>query len=107
MMASSANKILTFPSSLVLDIVDIELGEEWGGTGGEGEEVRRRGMFAMSLPIGRGGSDARRAAAAERGRGKMAASWTVGVLASTAGGRDGGGGRMAAAMLPILHLVKK
>ena len=52
-MASNANKILTFPSSLVLDIVDIDLGEEWGGAGGEGEEVRRRGMFAMSLPIGR------------------------------------------------------
>ena len=69
-MASKANKILTFPSSLLLDIVDIDLGEEWGGAGGEGEEVRRRGMFAMSLPIGRGGSDARRAAAAERGRGK-------------------------------------
>ena len=34
---------------------------------------------------------------------KMAASWTVGVLASMAGGRDGGGGRTAAAMLPILH----
>jgi hypothetical protein len=102
-MASNANKILTFPSSLVLNIVDIDLGEEWGGAGGEGEEVQRRGMFAMSLTIGRGGSDARRAAAAERGRGKMAASWTVGVLASMAGGRDGGGGRTAAAMLPILH----
>ena len=51
-MASNANKILTFPSSLLLDIVDIDLGEEWGGAGGEGEEVRRRGMFAMSLPIG-------------------------------------------------------
>ncbi len=34
-----------------------------------GEEIQRREMFAMSLPIGRGGSDARRAAAAERGRG--------------------------------------
>ena len=33
----------------------------------------------------------------------MAASWTVGVLALMAGGRDGGGGRTAAAMLPILH----
>ena len=61
-------------------------------------------MFAMSLPIRWGGSDARRAAAAERGREKMAASWTVGVLALMAGGRDGdGGGRTAAAMLPILH----
>jgi hypothetical protein len=102
-MASKANKILTFPSSLLLDIVDIDLGEKWGGAGGEGEEVRRRGMLAMSLPIGQGGSDARRAAAAERGREKMAASWTVGVLALMAGGRDGGGGRTAAAMLPILH----
>ena len=68
-MASKANKILTFPSSLLLDIVDIDLGEKWGGAGGEGEEARRRGMLAMSLPIGQGGSDARRAAAAERGRG--------------------------------------
>jgi hypothetical protein len=33
----------------------------------------------------------------------MATSWTVGVLASMAGGRDGGGGRTAAAMLPILR----
>ena len=65
-MSSNANKILTFSSSLVLDIVDIDLGEEWGGAGGEGEEVQRRGMFAMSLPIGLGGSDARRAAAGER-----------------------------------------
>ena len=36
MMSSNANKILTFPSSLVLDIVDIDLEEEWGGAGGEG-----------------------------------------------------------------------
>ena len=33
----------------------------------------------------------------------MAPSWTVGVLALMAGDRGGGGGRMAAAMLPILH----
>jgi hypothetical protein len=34
----------------------------------------------------------------------VAASWAVGVLASMAGGRgDNGGGRTAAAMLPILH----
>ena len=47
-MASNANKILTFPSSLVLDIVDINLGEEWGGAGGKGEEIRRRRMLRMS-----------------------------------------------------------
>jgi hypothetical protein len=38
----------------------------------------------------------------ERGRETMAASWTVGFLASMAGDRDSGGGRMAAAVLPIL-----
>jgi hypothetical protein len=32
----------------------------------------------------------------------MAASWTVGFLVSMASDRDGGGGRMAAAVLPIL-----
>jgi hypothetical protein len=32
----------------------------------------------------------------------MAASWTVGFLAWMAGNRDSGGGRMAAAVLPIL-----
>ena len=68
-----------------------------GGSGealeARGEEIGwYRGCLRMSLPIGWGGSNARRAAA-ERGRGKMAASWTVGVLVSMAGGRDGGGGR--------------
>jgi hypothetical protein len=57
----------------------------------------------MSLPTGRGGSKARRAATGERQGGKMAASWMVGVLASMAGGRDGGGGRTAAAVLQILR----
>ena len=33
----------------------------------------------------------------------MVASWTVGVLALVAGRRDSGGGRTAAAMLPIVH----
>jgi hypothetical protein len=33
----------------------------------------------------------------------MAASWAVGVLASMAGGRCGGRGRMAAAVLPIVR----
>jgi hypothetical protein len=33
----------------------------------------------------------------------MAASWTVGVLALMAGDRGGGGGRTAAAVLPILR----
>jgi hypothetical protein len=33
----------------------------------------------------------------------MAPSWTVGVLASMAVGRDGGGGRTATAVLPIVH----
>ena len=34
---------------------------------------------------------------------KMAASWTVGVLASMAGGKDGGGGKAAAVVLPIVR----
>jgi hypothetical protein len=33
----------------------------------------------------------------------MAASWAVGVLALMAGGRDGGGGRTVAAMLPMVR----
>jgi hypothetical protein len=33
----------------------------------------------------------------------MAASWAVGVLASMADERDGGGGRTAAAMLPMVR----
>jgi hypothetical protein len=33
----------------------------------------------------------------------MAPSWTVGVLALMAVGRDGGGGRAAAAVLPIVR----
>jgi hypothetical protein len=37
----------------------------------------------------------------------MAASWTVGVLASMGGGRDGGGERTMAAVLAILrHAVE-
>ena len=43
-----------------------EVGRRWR-RGGRGP---KEGMLAMSLPIGQGGSDARRAAAAERGRGK-------------------------------------
>ena len=39
----------------------------------------------------------------ERGRGTMAASWTVGVLASMAGGRCGGGGRTVAVVLSFLR----
>ena len=33
----------------------------------------------------------------------MAASWTVGVLASMAGGRGGGGGRTVAVVPPFLR----
>ena len=33
----------------------------------------------------------------------MTISWTVGVLASMAGGKDGGGGKAAAVVLPIVH----
>ena len=37
----------------------------------------------------------------------MAASWTVGVLASMAGGRGGGGGRTVAVVPPFLRLVQE
>jgi hypothetical protein len=34
-------KILTFPSSLVIDIADIDLREEWQGAEGEGGRDRK------------------------------------------------------------------
>jgi len=43
----------------------------------------------------------------ERGRGTMAASWTVGVLASMAGGGGGGVGRTVAGMLRFFVMVKR
>ena len=75
------------------------MGRRWrqGGRGPKEGDVcdeppHRAGRKRRSEGCGRG----------ER-QGKMAASWTVGVLASMAGGRDGGGGRTAAAMPSILH----
>jgi hypothetical protein len=61
-----------------------------------GEEIRRRRMFADEPPLW-----ARRKQRLEGCRPReagetMVASWSVGVLASMAGGRDGGGGRTAA-----------
>ena len=76
------------------------MGRRWrqGGRGPKEGDVcdeppHRAGRKRRSEGCGRG----------ERHGKKMAASWTVGILASMAGGRDGGGGRTAAAMLPILH----
>ena len=55
-------------------------------------------------PPHRAGRKRRSERAARREAGEtMAASWTVGVLASMAGGREGGGARMAAAVLAILR----
>jgi hypothetical protein len=55
-------------------------------------------------PPHRAGRKRRSEGCCRRKAGKtMAASWTVGVLASMAGDRGGGGGRMAAAVLPILR----
>jgi hypothetical protein len=39
----------------------------------------------------------------ERGRGTMAASWQGGIVASMAGGRDSGGGKAVAVVLPIVR----
>ena len=55
-----------------------------------------------SLPIGRGGSGSEGCFGREAGE-TMAASWTVGVLASMAGGRGGGGGRTVALVPPLLR----
>ena len=74
-----------------------------------GRRWRRGGRGPKEGDVGdepphRAGRKRRSEGCCRRKAGKtMAASWTVGVLASMAGGRDGGGGRTAAAMLPILH----
>ena len=102
MMASNANKVLTFPLSLVLNVIDIGRGVEWGGAGSERGRDPKGRMFADEPPCRAGrkrhAEGCRRREAGET----MAASWTVGVLASIAGRRDGGGGRSAAVVLPIV-----
>ncbi len=89
-MSSNANKILTFFSSLVLDIVDIDLEEEWGGARGKGVRDPKEEDVVDEPPHRagrkRGSEGCRRREVGET----MAASWAVGVLASMAGGRDGG-----------------
>jgi hypothetical protein len=49
-------QILTFPLSLVLNIIDIGWGRSGEALEARGEEIQRRRMLRMSLPIGRGGS---------------------------------------------------
>jgi hypothetical protein len=96
-------KILTFPLSLVLDIIDIGWGEEWGGAGGKGGRDPKEEDVADEPPH-RAGRKQRSEGCRRREAGEtMATSWTVGVLALMAGGRDGGGGRTADAVLPILR----
>jgi hypothetical protein len=89
-MSSNSNKILTFPSSLMLDIVDIDLEEEWGGAGGEGVRDPKEDDVCDEPPHWAGrkrrSEGCRRREVGET----MAASWAVGVLVSMAGGRDGG-----------------
>jgi hypothetical protein len=67
------------------------------------EEIQRRRMLADEPPH-RAGRKQSSEGCRRREAGKtMAASWTVGVLASMASNRDGGGGRTAAAVLPIVQ----
>ncbi len=97
-----STQILTFPLSLVLDIIDISRGEEWGGAGGKGGRDTKEEDVADEPPH-RAGRKRRSEGCRRREAGEtMAASWTVGFLAWMARDRDGEGGRMAAAVLPIL-----
>ena len=67
------------------------------------EEIGRRRMFADEPPH-RARRKQRSEGCRRREAGEtMAPSWTVGVLALMAVGRDGGGGRTAAAVLPIVR----
>jgi hypothetical protein len=102
-MASNANKILTFPSSLVLDIADIDLGEEWGGAGGEGGRDPKEDDVCNEPPHRAGRKQRSEGCCGREASEILAASWTVGVLASMADGRGSGGGRTAAVVLPFLR----
>ena len=91
------------PLSLVLDIVDIDLEEEWGGAGCEGVRDPKEDDVCDEPPH-RAGRKRRSEGCRRREAGEtMAPSCTVGVLALMAVGRDGGGGRAAAAVLPIVR----
>jgi hypothetical protein len=82
------NKILTFPLSLGLNVIDIDRRREWGGAGGKGVRDPKEDDVCDEPPhrAGRKREVCRRTEAGET----MAASWAVGVLALMAGGRDGG-----------------
>jgi hypothetical protein len=98
-----SHKILTFPSSLAINITDIDQGEEWGGAGSAGGGIQRRTMFADEPPYRAGRKQPSEGCRRREAGETMVTSWTVGVLALVARGRDSGGGRTAAVMLPILH----
>jgi hypothetical protein len=98
------HKILTFPSSLMLNIADIDLGEEWWGAGGKGEEIWRRTMFCGWAPPSGREEETLREGCPERGRENNGHIMDmVGLLALMVGGREDGGARMAAAVLAILR----
>ena len=67
-----------------------------------GEEIPRRRMFVDEPPHQAGKRRSEGCRQREAGE-IMASSWTVGVLALMAVGRDRGGGRTAAAVLPIVR----
>jgi hypothetical protein len=98
-MANKTNKILTFPLPLRLDIVDIDRGEEWGGAssvGGRHPKEEDDGESASPSFVEEASTEG--CSRREAGR-AMAASWAGGVLVSIGGGRDDGGGRLAAVVL--------
>jgi hypothetical protein len=74
-------KILTFPSSLILDIIDIGRGEEWGGAGGEGGRDPKEEDVADEPPHQAGRKQRSGRAARQEAGETMATSWMVGVLA--------------------------
>ena len=74
----------------MLDIVDIDLEEERGGAGCEGVRDPKEDDVCDEPPHRAGRKRRSEGCRRREAEETMAASWAVGVLASMAGGRDGG-----------------
>jgi hypothetical protein len=85
----------------VLNIVDIDRGEEWGGACSAAGGIRRRRVFDDHFRIG--WEEAKlRGLPPERGRENNGRIMAGRILASMAGGRDSGGGKAAASWLRLM-----
>jgi hypothetical protein len=102
-MQTKQNTHLPLVFRAELDVINIDRRREWGSAGGEGgRDPKVEDVCRGASPSG--GEEATLGGLLrERGSGTMAASWTVRVLVSMAGGRGGGGGRTVAVVLPFLH----